>query len=176
MRKKIKLLSINIEERIIYLQGKAVILDIDLAEIYATKTMVLNQAVKRNSDRFPDDFLVKLTIAEKEKIIEAHPRLEKLKYSHKTPFAFTEYGALMVANILRSDVATRTSIFIVRSFIKLRKIIASNRDLAQKISDLEMRIDSHDETILSILKSIKEMTTLPLPQKRKRIGINVDRD
>lgn len=112
-------------------------LDTDLADFYQVSTMQLNQAVKRNSKRFPPDFLFKLTQEEKSEVITVCDNLRKLKFSPHLPYAFSEHGVAMLSAVLKSDRAVTMSIFIVRAFIKLREFLATHKDLAHKIEKLE---------------------------------------
>ena len=164
----------KIEQRILLIRGEKVIIDADLAEFYGVATKRLNEQVKRNKDRFPDDFMFQLTLEEKSEIIRIFSHLSKLKYSKALPYAFTEHGTIMAASVLNSQRAIEVSVFIVRAFVKLRRIITEHKELARKIDQLERRLADHDQQILSLIQAIKGlMNPKPLPKKR-RIGFHPD--
>ncbi len=112
--------SDHIAQMILFIRGRKVILDVDLARIYGVKTKRLNEQVKRNNSRFPEDFMFRLTDKELKEVVANCDHLENLKYSSSIPFAFTEHGALMLSSVLNTNSAIATSIFIVRAFVKLR--------------------------------------------------------
>src|SRR5450759_2188905 len=129
-----------IESRIFVLRGHSVMLDRDLAELYGVQTKALNQAVKRNSDRFPEDFMFKLTMEEAALILPSRSQIVTLNRGQNVKYAphvFTEHGAVMLANILKSPVAIRASIQVVRAFVRLRQMLATNEALARKMEALE---------------------------------------
>lgn len=164
----------KIEQRILMIRGEKVIIDADLAEFYGIPTRRLNEQVKRNKERFPDDFMFQLNADEKSEVIAKCDHLEKLKFSKALPFAFTEHGAIMAASVLNSPQAAEVSIFIVRAFVKLRQAIADYKDLTRKISQIERHLSGHDEQINAIIKTIKQLIQpAPVPKKR-RIGFETD--
>ena len=112
-------------------------IDHDLARLYKVKTKVLNQAVKRDRKRFPEDFMFQLTDDEKNEVVTNCDHLKRLKFSYAQPYVFTEHGALMLANVLNSPEAVEMSLSIVRALIRLREILSTNKILAQKLNDLE---------------------------------------
>ncbi|MFH0939747.1 MAG: ORF6N domain-containing protein [Planctomycetota bacterium] len=118
----------RIEKRIIFIRGQKIMLDADLAEIYGVFTKAFNQAVKRNIERFPPDFMFRLTDEEKIEVVTNCDHLARLKFSPVLPYAFTEHGAIMAANILNSKRAVEASMYVVRAFIRLREVL----DLPQK--------------------------------------------
>jgi phage regulator Rha-like protein len=128
----------SIEDRIIKARGMNVMIDADLAELYGVNTKALNQAVKRNKERFPSDFVFQLNKKEKIELVTNCDHLSRLKYSSTLPYAFTEHGALMVANVLKSDRAVKISVYVVRAFIKLREMLLSHKELAEKLKALEI--------------------------------------
>ena len=117
----------TIEQRILLIRGHKIMIDADLAEIYGVPTKALNQAVRRNLDRFPADFMFRLTPAEKQQVVTNCDHLTRLRYSPTLPAAFTEHGALMVASVLNTPRAVEISVYIVRAFIGLREMIAANK-------------------------------------------------
>jgi hypothetical protein len=161
----------QISGSILLLRGQRVILDRDLAAIYDVETRTLNQAVKRNADRFPEDFMFQLTPEEVESLRSQFVILKSGRGQHAKflPRAFTEHGAIQAANILNSPRAVRMGIHVVRAFVQLRSLLASNRELARKFAELEHRVSTHDQAIVGILKTIRELMNPPEP-KRRPIG------
>ena len=147
----------RIESRIVNLRNLRVMIDADLATLYGVTTKRLNEQVKRNADRFPGDFMFKLTAAEKAEVVANCDHLAKRKFSKVLPYAFTEHGALMAANILRSDRAVQMSVFVVRAFVRMREMLMGNRRLAAKLDELERRVSDHDEVIADLVKAIREL-------------------
>jgi hypothetical protein len=165
----------KIENRILMIRGEKIIIDADLAEFYGVPTKRLNEQVKRNKARFPEDFMFQLTPEEKLDLVAKCDHLARLKYSKTEPFAFTEHGAIMAASVLNSSRATETSIYIVRAFVKLRVMIAEHKELARKIARIERHLAEHDEQIIALISAIKEfIQPEPVPKKR-RIGFKVDK-
>ena len=138
----------RIEGRIQVIRGLRVIIDADLAELYGVPTKVLNQAVKRNGGRFPPDFMFQLDAPEKAEVVTNCDHLSKLKFSKALPFAFTEYGAVALANALASAQAVETGIYVVRAFVQLRQASSVHADLAKRLTELEWTTErlelSHD--------------------------------
>jgi len=164
----------KIEQRILMIRGEKVIIDADLAEFYGVPTRRLNEQVKRNKDRFPEDFMFQLNTEEKSEVIAKCDHLEKLKFSKTLPYAFTEHGTIMAASVLNTPQAAKVSIFIVRAFVKLRRTISEYKDLTRKISQIERYLSGHDDQINAIIKTIKQLIQpAPVPQKR-RIGFDTD--
>ena len=162
----------KIQQRILLVRGEKVIVDADLAEFYGLPTKVLNQAVRRNVDRFPEDFMFQLNKNEKLEVVTNCDHLNKLKYSPVNPLVFTEHGALMAASILNSARAVEVSLFIVRAFVALRRAISEHKELARKITQLERKLADHDDQIIAIIQAIKELSgPQPVPKKR-RIGFH----
>jgi hypothetical protein len=141
-------------------------LDTDLAEIFGVTTSRLNQQVRRNLDRFPEDFMFQLAPAEKTEVIAKCDHLRQLRFSRTLPFAFTEHGALMLASVLNSAVATRASIEIVRVFIRLREAMASHRDLATKLDALERKCDRRFKVVFDAVRGLMA----PPRRSRRKIG------
>lgn len=161
----------QIDSRILLIRGHRVMLDADLAEVYGTSTKALNQAVKRNRKRFPGEFMFQLNRQEKDEVVTNCDHLRKLKYSPSLPFAFTEYGAVMLASVLNSAIAVEASIAVVRAFIHLREILATHKELARKLGELEKRIEGHDEEITAIFEAIRLLMEPP-DKPSKRIGFH----
>jgi len=170
---------VPIEPLIITIRSTRVILDNDLARIYGVSTARLNQQVKRNFNRFPDDFLFRLTKKEFENLMlqiatSKSPRGGR----RKLPYVFTEYGAIMAANVLNNPRVVLMSVYVVRAFIKMREALSTNKALAEKLIELENkltnRLNTHEKAILHILKEIKKLTPLPKPPKHRQIGFQIE--
>ncbi len=157
----------KIELIILKLRGRNVILDADLARLYGVSTAAFNQAMRRNQERFPSDFAFHLTEEEKREVITKCDHLEKLKYSKVMPIAFTEHGAIMAAGILKSSEAVRTSVFVVRAFVKMRETLVAGVQLGAKHTELERRIDGHDEDIEVVVETIRRLIDKPEPSPRQ---------
>ncbi|HWK74255.1 MAG TPA: ORF6N domain-containing protein [Povalibacter sp.] len=158
----------RITHSILVLRGHRVIIDSDLAEIYGVETRALNQAVKRNAERFPEDFHFQLTAEEallsrSQSVILKSGRGRNVKF---LPHAFTEHGAIQAANVLNSRRAVLMGIHVVRAFVQLRALLASNKELEQKFAELERKVSTHDQAISGILKAIRELMNPPEPVKR----------
>ena len=160
----------RIESRIFVLRGHRVMLDRDLAGLYGVATRVLNQAVKRNKDRFPEDFMFRLTKEESSLVLASRSQTVTLKRGQNikyAPHVFTEHGAVMLANVLRSRVAIRASIQVVRAFVHLRQMLASHDDLARKIDAIERCVGRHDVELQEVLRILRKLLEPPpVPPKR----------
>jgi phage regulator Rha-like protein len=167
----VPILRERIEQAILVIRGQRVMLDSDSAKLYGVSTKALNQAVKRNTDRFPKDFMFRLTQQEKSEVVTNCDHLSKLKFSPTMPFAFTEHGAIMVANVLNSVRAVEVSIYVVRAFVKLREVLGTHKALAHKLAELERQVESHDNHIRSLFEAIRQLMEPPR-QKSRRIGFN----
>lgn len=162
------LIPIEVVERKIFLvRGQKVMIDRDLAELYRVATKVLNQAVKRNIKRFPEDFMFTLTLSEKNELVTICDRFRTLKHSTVTPYAFTEQGVAMLSSVLNSERAVQVNIAIMRAFVKLREMIYTNKELAHKLEQLERKIEKHDEEIKLIFDAIRQLMTPPETKKVK---------
>lgn len=160
----------RIEDRILVIRGQKVLIDADLATLYGITTKRLNEQVRRNKERFPADFMFHLTAEEKAEVVATCDHLAKLKFAAALPHAFTEYGAIMAASVLNTPLAVEASIYVVRAFVRLREILATNQELAQKLDQLEKKITTHDQAIVGILKAIRELMTPATPAKKRKIG------
>src|SRR5437762_8077724 len=165
----------NLENAIHLIRGQRVMLDSDLAAIYGTSTMRLNEQCKRNRKRFPDDFAFVLTREEFTSLISQNAISRSHGGRRSLPVAFTEHGAIMLASVLNSDVAVQASVRVVRAFVKLREMVAGNAGLAAKLVELERRLDSHDESIANLFQAIRQLLTPPTKPKRE-IGFHVRED
>ena len=156
----------RVEKAILLIRGEKVILDTNLAALYDVQTRSLLQALKRNSERFPSDFVFQLTRKEFDSL-RSQSVISKGRGGRRyLPYAFTEHGALMAANVLNSKTAVQASVQVVRAFIRLRQMLASNEELASKLSDLEHKYDAQFRVVFD---AIRQLMTPPEPQ-RKQIG------
>ena len=164
----------NVERAIYLIRGQRVMLDSDLAAIYGTSTMRLNEQFRRNRKRFPDDFAFVLTREEFARLISQIAISKKGRGGRrKLPIAFTEHGAIMLASVLNSDVAVQTSVRVVRAFVRLREMVSANAQLAAKLAELERRLDSHDETIVDLFATLRRLLEPAEPTTRREIGFQV---
>ena len=175
------------------LRGQKVMLDFDLAALYGVATKVLNQAVRRNQDRFPEDFMFRLTSEEvlhlRSPIVISSSEDSEIKAvtpnwsqsvtsssKHRgaiyRPYAFTEEGVAMLSSILRSERAVKVNIAIMRAFVRLREALETNRELAKKFSELETRVGKHDEEIGAIIDAIRQLMA-PATKPAREIGFHV---
>lgn len=159
----------NIESKIFLIRNQKVMLDFDLASLYDVETRVLKQAVRRNSERFPADFMFQLTKNEWFELITNCDKLNNLKYSPSLPFAFTEQGVAMLSTVLKSRKAILVNIEIMRAFVKIREIISTHKELAARLKELELKVDSQDASIAKIFEVIRQMLE-PSNQRKRRIG------
>ena len=168
----------EIARAILVLRGHRVLLDSDLATLYGVASKVLLQAVKRNMQRFPQDFMMQLTAAEwaalRSQFVTSKPGRGGRRYS---PYAFTEQGVAMLSSVLGSERAIAVNIEIMRAFVRMRELLSSNRELARRFAQLEARIDkklaTHDEAIAAILSAIRQLMH-PLVPKRRPIGFTAN--
>jgi ORF6N domain len=159
--------------KIFTLRGHRVMLDRDLAELYGVKTKALNQAVKRNQDRFPDDFMFRLTSEEAKAVRALRSQIVTLKRGQHIkylPYVFTEHGVVMLANVLISAVAVRASIQVVRAFVHLRRLLATNEEFARKIEALEKKVGKHDADLQAILAMLRKILEPPPTPPRRPFG------
>jgi hypothetical protein len=167
----------RIESRILVVREHKVIIDADLAMLYGVPTKALNQAVKRNAERFPADFMFQLSSAEKFEVVTACDHLQKLKFSKTLPYAFTEHGAIQAANVLASPRAVEMGIYVVRAFVRLKAASASHADLTRRLAELEEKTEGlalrHDALsrntrtqIKQVLDALRELMAPPDPPKR----------
>src|ERR1035437_4573975 len=164
------------------IRGQKVILDSDLARVFGVPTFRFNEAVRRNRQRFPDDFLFQLTAEEFKSLTSQIAILKKGRGQHRKflPYAFTENGAIMAANVLNSPEAVRMSVFVVRAFVKMRELLGGTKELARQLADLEKkltaRLDVHESVIVDVLRRVMEiLEPPPLPEPpRRRIGFHVE--
>lgn len=168
---KLKLLRapVNLESRIHLIRGQKVILDLDLAEVYGVKTMVLNQTVKRNAARFPPRFMFRLTDAEKQEVITNCDYLSRLKFSPVTPLAFTEHGIIMAATLLNSRRAIKMSVHLVDAFLRMRQLLGTSGELAVKLAEMERRLTTNETDVRELFAMLKQLLAPP-PEPVKTPG------
>jgi len=158
--------------RIRLFRGQKVLFDSDLARLYGVTTGNLNKAVNRNRERFPEDFVFQVTAEEAQNLIFQIGRSKGRGGRRHLPYAFTEQGVAMLSSVLQSARAVKINIAIMRAFVKLREMLETNRELARKFSDLEQRVDRHDEEIAAILEAIRQLIAPP-KKARREIGFHV---
>lgn len=162
-----------VAQRILMLRGIKVMLDADLADLYGVSTKALNQAVRRNIERFPPDFMLQLTESEKREVVTNCDHLAKLKFSSTLPYAFTEHGALMLGNVLKSERAVEVSLLVLRTFVQLREMLSTNKELSAKLEELERKISTHDQAITGLIDAIRQLMNVP-SQPSRSIGFTAD--
>jgi hypothetical protein len=168
MNKKAIALVRQTESQIQIIRGHKVILDADLAELYGVDVKRLNQQVNRNADRFPRDFIFRLSSAEY-KNLRLQFATSSSTYGGRRylPYAFTEHGAIMAATVLNSERAVEMSIFVVRAFVRMREVLSSNQKIVAKLGELERRLETHDSDIQQLIEAIRELMAPPEPNRRK---------
>jgi hypothetical protein len=161
------------EARIYEIRGRRVILDSDLAALYGVELRALNQQVKRNRSRFPEDFVLQLTPEEVQHLKSQNVISSSGHGGRRTlPYVFTEHGALMAASVLNSDRAVEMSIFVVRAFVRMREALSSNRQVLSKLTELERRVESHDSELQELIEAIRQLME-PLPPTGRKIGFTL---
>ena len=163
----------QLESAIYLIRGQRVMLDADLAMIYGVTTKRLNEQVRRNISRFPEDFAFQLTA---EELANLRSQIATSSFHggrRYRPWVFTEHGAIMLASVLNSDIAAQASVRVVRAFVRLREMVAANAQLAAKLEEMERRLDSHDEAIVDLFAALKQLLEPPEPPKRREIGFHV---
>jgi hypothetical protein len=171
-----QLVAASLEHRILTIRGRSVMIDADLAELYGVQTRALNQAVRRNRERFPAEFMFQLTRAEKKEVITNCDHLARLKFSPVLPLAFTEHGTLMLGNVLNSERAIEVSLLLVRAFVSIRQMLSTHKDLASKLNELERKVGGHDEAIADLIDAIRRLAAAPPARKSRPIGFTADLD
>jgi hypothetical protein len=163
-----------IEQKILMIRGEKVMLDADLAELYGVPVRVLNQAVKRNIDRFPGDFMFQLSKEEDDSLRSQIVTLKKRRGEHRKylPYVFTEQGVAMLSSVLNSERAVKVNIEIMRAFVSLRQMIASNVELARKLDAMEKKYDAQFKTVFD---AIRQLMTPP-ETKKKKIGFRREKE
>lgn len=161
----------RIQSRIVVLRGVRVIVDAGLAALYGVPTKRLNEQVKRNHRRFPEDFVFRLTRTEALELARSRSQFATLKRGGNVkylPFAFTEHGAIQAANVLNSSAAERMGVMVVRAFVQLRLLLANHRALTAKLGELEKRVGAHDADIAALVAAIRRLAAPDAPARRKK--------
>ncbi|HEY3242453.1 MAG TPA: ORF6N domain-containing protein [Phycisphaerae bacterium] len=176
----------RIEGAILMIRGQKVLLDTHLAGFYGVTVSRLNEAVKRNRDRFPDDFMFRLSRAEFDELrrqsgtsnLKSQIAISSSQWGgrRQPPYAFTEQGVAMLSSVLRSKRAIRVNLEIMRAFVRLRRVLAVNAELARRLDDLEQRVGQHDEQFAAVIQAIRELMQPPATTKRKPIGYQTEAD
>lgn len=159
----------EIKSKILLIRGKRVMIDKDLAELYSVPTKRLNEQVKRNSTRFPEDFMFQLTADEKEEVVAKCDHLKNIKFSSHLPYVFTEHGVVMLASVLNSDQAIAVNVQIVRMFVQMREALLMHKDILLKLEQLEKRVAVHDDQIELIFEHLRQLLSCPA-EPRVQIG------
>jgi hypothetical protein len=165
----------DVSRAIVVLRGRKVLLDAELAALYGVTTKRLNEQVKRNAERFPEDFMFRLSRTETDALNRSHSATGSQKHRDPRfpPYAFTEHGAIMAATTLNSRRAVEMSLYVVRAFVRLRELLATNTALARKLDELESRLQTHDEAITGILRTLRGLMNAPASERRG-IGFTAD--
>ena len=163
----------RIENKILLIRGQKVLLDRDLAELYGVETKVFNQAIKRNLQRFPSDFMFQLTHKELMTLMSQNVTSKMGRGgTRKPPYAFTEHGAIMAASILKSQRAVEVSVSVVRAFVQMRLMLNQNEILSKKLIEIEERVDQHDENSIVIMATLRKLINEPAKPKKNKIGFH----
>jgi hypothetical protein len=173
MNKGAELIPVErIQNFIFLIRGEKVMLDSHLAELYGVETKALNRAVRRNADRFPNDFMFQLLNEELENL-RCQIGTSSLEYGGRrySPYVFTEQGVARLSSVLRSQRAVQVNVAIMRAFVSLRRLLATNEALARKFAELERRLEGHDEAIKSLFDAIRELMSPPV-KPRREIGFH----
>ena len=178
MAKQMVIPAERIEASILVIRGQKVLLDRDLAELYEVPTKRLNEQVRRNLTRFPEDFMFQLSRKEFEnwrsQIATSNPATKM--GLRRRPYAFTEQGVAMLSTVLNSDRAIQVNIAIMRAFVRLREILATHKDLARKLDEHERKLGKHDEQFQVVFEAIRQLMAPPPAAKRRRIGFAAGTD
>lgn len=166
----------RIERRIFLIRGEKVLLDADLAQLYNVTTSALNQAVKRNIDRFPDDFMFQLDATETANLTSQSVTSSSHGGRRRAPYAFTEQGVAMLSSVLRSDRAVQVNVQIMRTFVRLREILSSTSNLTDKLTQLESKYDKQFRMVFDAIRELmSDHDHKQAEQKRKKIGYHTER-
>ena len=163
----------SILQKIFMIRGRKVMFDKDLAKLYGVQTKALLQGIKRNRERFPNDFMFQLT---KEEFLNLRSQIVTSSWGGRRylPYVFTEQGVAMLSSVLKSEKAIRVNIAIMRTFAKLREIVSTHKELAYKLAELERKIERHDKEITTIFEAIRQLMS-PSEKPRPRIGFGIDK-
>ncbi len=162
-------IATNIEAKILTIHGQKVMLDTDLAQLYGVETKRLNEQVRRNSGRFPKDFMFQLT-AEELTNLKSQFATSSWGGRRSLPLVFTEHGAIMAASVLNSPQAIEVSVHVVRAFVHMRELVFGHKELSRKLDELERKVSSHDQAIAGVIQAIRDLMTTPESKKKRPIG------
>ena len=161
-----------LESMILTIRERKVIVDADLAALYDVPTKALNQAVRRNEDRFPRDFVFQLTVKERVEVVTNCDHLARLKFSRTLPLAFTEHGAIMAATVLNSPQAVAMSVFVVRAFVRLREHVVANQAILKRLAEIDRTLLQHDSSLLDLYEKLLPLLQPPPAHPKRRIGFH----
>ncbi len=171
--RKVLVATESIETKILTIRGHRVMLDADLAELYGVETKRFNEQVRRNVERFPEDFMFQLSEEEfdglRSQFATSNNSPGRGGRRHR-PYAFTEHGAIMAASVLHSPRAVEISVHVVRAFVHLRELISTHKELSRKLDELEHKVSSHDQAIAGLISAIRQLMTPPDPKKKRPMG------
>ena len=149
-------LALHVENRILLIRDRRVMLDTDLADVYGVTTKRLNEQVKRNRARFPPKYMFQLTAREKDEVVANCDHLSKIRFSPGLPYAFTEHGAIMLASVLNSMAAIKASIAVVDAFVRVRELLSTHKDLARELKELEKKYDAQFRVVFDAIHELME--------------------
>lgn len=161
-----------LDSLILTLRQQKVILDADLAALYGVPTKRLNEQVKRNTERFPPDFMFQLSAAEKTEVVAKCDHLARLKFAKSRPYAFTEHGAIMAATVLSSPEAVTMSLYVVRAFVQMRAQIAANAEVLKRLAEIDKTLLKHDKSLQIIWRELQPLLTPPPAPPKRQIGFH----
>jgi len=160
----------SLDSLILTIRSQKVLIDADLAAIYGVPTKRLNEQIKRNTDRFPEDFLFQLTAEEKSEVVAKCDHLARLKFSKSLPYAFTEHGAIMAATVLNSPEAVKMSVFVVRAFVRMREHLTANAAILQRLAEIDKTLLEHDHALGVIWQQLQPLLEPPPEPPKRQIG------
>lgn len=156
--------------RILILRDQRILIDADLARLYGVPTKRLNEQVKRNARRFPEDFVFQLTADEKSEVVAKCDHLKNLRFAKTLPYA--EHGAIQAANVLNSDAAVEMGVHVVRAFVRLRQWLVTQKAFAAKLDELDSRVGQHDEQLAAVIEALRHLTASPEPSHDRKMGFH----
>ncbi len=164
----------SLDSLILTIRSQKVLIDADLAAIYGVPTKRLNEQIKRNTDRFPEDFLFRLTAEEKLEVVAKCDHLARLKFSKSLPYAFTEHGAIMASTVLNSPEAVKMSVFVVRAFVRMREHLTANAAILQRLAEIDKTLLEHDHALGVIWQQLQPLLEPPPEPPKRQIGFLPD--
>jgi hypothetical protein len=163
-----------IENKIYLIRRQKVMIDSDLANLYGVTTRNLKRQVRRNIKRFPQEFMFQLTKEERNELVPIWHQFKTRKHTHTLPYAFTEHGIIMLSAVLNSERAIDVSIMVVKTFIRLRKMIVVHKEFAAKLKELELKVQIHDKDIILIFRALNKLMAPPEEKPKHRIGFHTE--